>query len=80
MPANGYPQPPPPVLLAAIQTCNIDRSNDALDIHYYSRMGGVDYVDVTTVQCLVGRIKDRGHFAVIDRSGSLSRALYVDEM
>ncbi|OSD02646.1 hypothetical protein PYCCODRAFT_1367075 [Trametes coccinea BRFM310] len=81
MPRNGYPgpNPPPPVVLAAIQTCTIQRSNVTLDIHYYSRMGGTDYVDIQTVQCVVGRIKDRGQYAVIDRSGSLSRALFVGE-
>ncbi|EIW62612.1 uncharacterized protein TRAVEDRAFT_115107 [Trametes versicolor FP-101664 SS1] len=81
LPHNGNPpgDPPPPVVLAAIQTCDIQRSNDALDIHYYSRMGGIDYVDITTIQCVVGRIKDRGNFAIIDRSGTLSRAIYVND-
>ena len=42
-------------------------------------MGAVDVVDITTIQCVVGRIKDRGQFTVIDRSGALSRAVYLDE-
>ncbi|CDO68471.1 hypothetical protein BN946_scf184754.g5 [Trametes cinnabarina] len=78
MPSHGYPDAPSSVILAAIQTCQIQRSNLPLDIHYYTRMGATDYVDVQTIQCLVGRIKDRGHFAIIDRSGSLSRVLFVD--
>lgn len=67
---------PPPILIAAIQSCVIDQANDDLDIHWYSRMGSVDYVDVTTIQCVVGRVKDRGKYAIIDRSRSLSRAIY----
>ncbi|KAL7277981.1 hypothetical protein ACG7TL_007934 [Trametes sanguinea] len=80
MPAYGYPLKPTPVVLAAIQTCQVQSSNPSLDIHYYSRMGATDYVDIQTIQCLVGRIKDRGQFAIIDRSGSLSRALFVDDL
>ncbi|KAI0822204.1 hypothetical protein BC628DRAFT_706526 [Trametes gibbosa] len=59
-------------------TCNIERSNQDLDIHYYTRMGSSDYVDVTTIQCVVGRIKDRGHYAIIDCSGTLSRAIFSE--
>ncbi|KAH9850528.1 hypothetical protein C2E23DRAFT_735077 [Lenzites betulinus] len=65
------------VLLAAIQTCNIERSNHELDIHYFTRMGAIDYVDISTIQCVVGRIKDRGSTAIINRSGTLSRAIFL---
>ncbi|KAH9847274.1 hypothetical protein C2E23DRAFT_742220 [Lenzites betulinus] len=70
---------PSPIILAAIHVCDIQRSNNNLDIHYYTRMGRVDYVDITTIQCVVGRIKDRGQFAIIDRSGTLSRAIYLND-
>lgn len=76
---SSPPQLPPPVVLAAIQTCHIERSNNDLDIHYYTRMGNTDYVDITTIQCVVGRVKDRGRFAIIDRSGSLARALFRED-
>ncbi|KAI0634214.1 hypothetical protein C8Q77DRAFT_1055307 [Trametes polyzona] len=65
------------LLLGVIQRCNIDESEPGLDVHYYERMGAVEVVDITTVQCVVGRIHDRGRWAVIDRSGSLSRALFT---
>lgn len=35
-------------------------------------------VDVNTVMCLVGRIKDRGRWAIVDRSGDMARAEFVD--
>ncbi|KAI8998957.1 hypothetical protein BD414DRAFT_407127 [Trametes punicea] len=69
---------PDNLLLGVIQQCVIEERNEDLDIHYYSKMGGVEVVDLTTIQCLVGRIRDRHRWAIIDRSGSLSRALYVD--
>lgn len=50
-----------------------------LDIHYYTRDGPIEVVDITTIQRLVGRIRDRDRWAIIDRSGSLSRALYIEE-
>ena len=64
------------LILAVIRTCKIVEDHPALDIHYYSDEGGLDVLDITTVQCLVGRIRDRDRWAFIDRSGSLSRALY----
>ncbi|KAI0770690.1 hypothetical protein C8Q74DRAFT_1202285 [Fomes fomentarius] len=66
------------LVLGVVQTCVIDESNDSLDIHYYSRMGATTAVDITTVQCAVGRIRERNRWAIIDRSGSLSRALFED--
>ncbi|KAH9849713.1 hypothetical protein C2E23DRAFT_932379 [Lenzites betulinus] len=64
------------IVLGAIQRCLIENDHRTLDIHYYKRLGGLELVDITTVQCLVGRVQDRGRFAIIDRSGSLSRAIY----
>jgi len=46
------------LILAVIQTCNIER-HDSLDMHYYKRQGAIEVVDITSVQCLVGRIKDK---------------------
>jgi len=63
------------LILAVIQTCNIER-HDSLDMHYYKRQGAIEVVDITSVQCLVGRIKDQDWWAIIDRSGSLARATF----
>ncbi|KAF8834466.1 hypothetical protein BDN67DRAFT_861609, partial [Paxillus ammoniavirescens] len=63
-------------ILAGIETCEIQRSTD-LDIHYFNKLSGsLDVVDITCVQCLVGRIPVAGGWAIIDRSGDLARALY----
>jgi hypothetical protein len=63
------------LILGAILTCNIEEHND-LDMHYYKTHGRTEVVDITTVQCLVGRIRDRGSWAIIDRSGNLARATF----
>jgi hypothetical protein len=63
------------LILGAILTCNIEEHND-LDMHYYKMHGRTEVVDITTIQCLVGRIQDRGSWAIIDRSGNLARATF----
>ncbi|KAJ7607635.1 hypothetical protein DFH06DRAFT_928953, partial [Mycena polygramma] len=65
------------VILAAISECKTIGHND-LDMHYYRDEGALQIVDITTVQCLVGRVKtlSKKHWALIDRSGSLARPYY----
>ena len=69
------------VILAAIRTCDLedDATTAGLDFHYYSRTGALHFVDATSIQCLVGRVKDGSKWAIIDRSGSLAWAVYVDD-
>jgi hypothetical protein len=69
------------IILASIRTCILDHSVpqlEHLDIKYYSAEGAVHVIDITSLQCLVGRIRDWQRWAIIDRSGSLARALYVE--
>lgn len=35
-------------------------------------------VDVNTVMCLVGRVKDQGRWAIADRSGDMARAEFTE--
>ena len=70
------------VILAAVQTCDIDINNTALeclDIHYYSWTGALHFVDANNIQCLVGRVKDGNRWEIIDRSGSLAHTVYIDD-
>lgn len=66
-------------ILASIKTCKIERTNVDLDIHYYSKLGGLDVLDITCIQCVVGRIPCNNGWAIIDQSGDLARAFYVPE-
>lgn len=51
---------------------------ERLDIHSFSKeRDSLEVVDITSVQCLVGRIKyQKDNWAIIDRSGKLARAMY----
>lgn len=71
---------PTPILLAVIRECKVSRDHNDLDIHYYPvgarGEGPLDVLDLRSVQCLIGRVKDRGEWAIIDRSGTLARAIF----
>lgn len=73
------------IIFAAVRTCElVDDEIDGdllkdLDFHFYSKHGALHVIDVTSIQCLVGRVKDGKGWAIIDRSGSLARALYLDD-
>ena len=69
------------VILAAVRTCKLDNTDQlhGLDIRFSSNDGALHVADVTSLQCLVGRIRDRDKWAIIDRSGNLARALYIED-
>lgn len=70
---------PENLLLASIKNCPIERHND-LDMHYYRNEDGyTEIVDISAIQCLVGRVFDRGCWTIIDRSGKLARAEAVED-
>lgn len=68
---------PQTLILAAVTECKITAHND-LDMHYYSTESPLQVVDMSSVQCLVGRIKTThgNKWVIIDRSGSLARPYY----
>jgi hypothetical protein len=67
------------LILALIKNCPIERDND-LDMHYYRKEDGyTEVVDISAIQCLVGRVFDRGWWTIIDRSGKLARAEAFEE-
>ena len=37
-------------------------------ISYYKDCGAEEVVDLNTVKCVIGRVKDRGEWAIVDRS------------
>jgi hypothetical protein len=72
---------PTTIILAAIRTCVLDDNEsdfNGLDIHHYSKYGALHFLDINTVQCLVGRVKDGNGWALVDRSGSLARSVFED--
>jgi hypothetical protein len=69
-------------VLAALRSCVLLEAEAVpeLDIHYYKDHGRLHVVDITSVQSLIGRVPDRGGWGIIDRSGSLARTSYVDNL
>ena len=67
------------LLLAAIQTLKIVCAPDLM-IPFYKHEGIIEVVDLNTVQCVVGRAKQTqgGWWGIIDRSGPLAEAVFVD--
>ncbi|KZV76002.1 hypothetical protein PENSPDRAFT_570438 [Peniophora sp. CONT] len=76
-PAAGVLEPET-ILLAGITPCDISNKHDVLDIHVYKDESPTEeLVDLNCVMCLVGRMRYRKrHWAIIDRSGTLARAVY----
>jgi hypothetical protein len=71
------------ILLVAVGTCEVTAMDDRLDLHLYSRLRQAsDIVDATALQCVVGRVPDgsRDGYGIVDRSGTLARALYLDDL
>ncbi|THU87004.1 hypothetical protein K435DRAFT_822023 [Dendrothele bispora CBS 962.96] len=65
-------------ILAGIQKCHNVKYKNGMRMPYYKNMGGYEVVDMSCVQCVVGRIKaTQNHWAIIDRSGALQHSYYV---
>ena len=51
----------------------------SLKIPYYNDLGRLEAVDMSTVMCVVSRVKDhRGRWAIIDQSGKSARADFME--
>lgn len=55
-----------------------ETTNDCNGIPEYISMGRHETVDATSVRAVVGRIKDRGKWAIVKRFGGLEHAEYTD--
>ncbi|THU93069.1 hypothetical protein K435DRAFT_670956 [Dendrothele bispora CBS 962.96] len=78
-PELGLYQSSTTIIMASIKKCNLtNESIPGLDIHFYSRMGATDVIDIRSVQCVVGRVPyGQNGWAIIDRSGTLARAEFL---
>lgn len=65
------------IVFLHIHQCQVlPDSNVGLDLAYYHTLGRHDMVDLTTAQCVIGRVNTRNDWAIIDRTGSLARSWY----
>lgn len=67
---------PTTLILAGIRCCPVVATN-TLEMPFYTNPGRFEVVDITSVQCLVGRIQVGNLWAIIDRSGSLGGSYYA---
>ena len=61
---------PQTLFLAAIKDC--DASFNENGFWEFKSAGKLTVIDLGTIQCVVGRIYDRGKWVIIDRSGDLA--------
>ena len=59
---------PTTVIVALIREVKATLRNG---IYYYRNFGGDEVVDLSTLQCVVGRIQDREEWAIIDQSNNV---------
>jgi hypothetical protein len=66
------------LVLATIRSAEVSYET-SLMIPYYRELSHLEIVDMHTVMCVVGRVKDhRGRWAIIDRSGKSARADFTE--
>jgi len=59
---------PTTLILALIQEVNVTLRDG---IYSYKEFGAEEVVNLKTVQCVIGRVKDRGEWAIIDPSNNV---------
>ena len=58
---------PQTLFYAIVKQCKAEQSREGF--WEYKNLGGLEAVDLELIQCVVGRIFDRGKWVLIDRSG-----------
>jgi hypothetical protein len=68
-------------VIAGIRTCSINTDSAELpvQVQYFSQLGALNFVNISTVQCVIGRVQIGRIWAIIDRTGSLQRAWYNED-
>lgn len=65
-------------ILAAVNRCVISARN-SMDMPIYDRLGRTEVVDITSVQCLIGRVPVGSQWAIIDRTGEVQQSVHVQD-
>ena len=58
------------IFLALVKTCKAEQDENGY--WKYSSLGGLEFIDLATIRCMVGRIHDRDAWYIVDRSGQTS--------
>ena len=62
--------PPQTLVYALIKSVKLINPTAAGGIKFYEDFGSMEFVDLDQVKCVIGRIMDRGRWAIVDRSTS----------
>jgi hypothetical protein len=70
---------PETLCLAVIQQVHLlSNSHPALSIPSYLQTGALDPIDIKSIQCIVGHVKDKGKWSLVDYSGPLAHAVFSE--
>ena len=71
---------PESVCLAVIWQVNtiFPNAHGIQPLPFYLHNGGLDPADIKSIQCVVGRVEDRGKWGLVDRSGPLAHAIFSE--
>ena len=72
---------PQDICLAVIQQVHVTFPNahGVPPTPFYSQSRPLDPADIKSIQCVVGRVEDRGKWGLVDRSGPLAHAVFTEE-
>lgn len=66
------------LLLACIEPCITQGKDVTLEVKMYTRMSTAIFIDIQAVGTVVGQIKRRNEWAIVDRNSELARTVFVD--
>jgi len=69
---------PKTLCLAVIQQVVVPSARTVLPVPYYLWTGSLHPVDIKSIQCVVGHVKDQERWGLIDRSGLLAHAVFTE--
>ena len=59
------------LFLALVKTCKAEQGENG---HWkYLNLGGLEFIDLSTIICTVGRVYNQGAWYIVDRNGELVR-------
>ncbi|KAI0628285.1 hypothetical protein C8Q77DRAFT_1068240 [Trametes polyzona] len=67
------------LLLAYIKPCKTDGRDATESLVFYKDYSAPIVVDIRSVQAVVGRVKTRGSWGIVDRSGVYARTVFTNE-
>lgn len=67
-------------ILACVSPCNTNTIDGAVKLAHYKDkdVDPQEFIDVQSIECLVGRVLTRGHWWIIDRSKGVARTDFMD--